>query len=192
MRNQVCPPLRLSVTPLWLALAFVACSESVDVTDPGPDRTPAISVAAASSALALPQGERATVTVTVTRSGGLTGSVNLSLTGTPTGLTTTFAPMSVPAGETSSVLTVSAGGAAPIGTHELIVRASGAGVQQATAALGVTVEEGPTFSISLDPAVVDIFLWDHRNGECLLLGPERLRPVRPDRAGGRPYCPTGR
>ncbi len=113
-----------------------------------PPPTPTISVALGSSTLTLTQGQNNTVTVSVTRGGGYSGAVDLSLEGAPDGVSGTFEPASIPSGSTTSTLTLTATMAAAAGAHNLTVRARGQGVQEKTAALALTVQEAPRIALS--------------------------------------------
>ena len=106
----------------WLALlaavALGGCSDS----SAGPAEDPAAGLALSSAAVTVVQGQTATVTASITRSGGFTGAVALALEGAPAGLTGTFAPASVPGGATSSTLTLTADAALQPGTYNVTVQ----------------------------------------------------------------------
>lgn len=100
-----------------------------------------ISVALNESSLNVVQGESGTVTVTVTRTGGFTGAVNLSLEDAPEGVTATFDPASIPAGGNVSSLTLDSAVDASDGESEMTIVAEGDGVANATTTLGLVIEE---------------------------------------------------
>jgi subtilisin family serine protease len=78
-----------------------------------PATPPGFTLQAAPSALTLQQGASATSSISVTASGGFQGTVTLSLTALPAGVTATFSPAVVAAGGTSTLqLTASASAAA--------------------------------------------------------------------------------
>jgi alpha-tubulin suppressor-like RCC1 family protein len=83
------------------------------------------------------QGGNVAVQVTLTRTGGFTGAVALTLENAPAEVTGVFDPTPAP-GE-SSILTVSVGGAATPGQYPLIVRGAGSGLADRTATLALTV-----------------------------------------------------
>ena len=137
---------RLLLLPALGAL-ILSCSDSSDPTEPGdpagpidPADQPAMSLVLGSSSVAVTPGQGATLAVNITRTGGFTGAVALSLTDAPDGLTGSFSPSSIPAGATSSTLTLSAATTTALGTYSLTVGASGQAVEGKSAALAVTVE----------------------------------------------------
>jgi hypothetical protein len=137
-----------------LPVSMVGCSDGGGPTDPGPE--PAISVALGSSSVEVVQGQSNTVPVTITRAGGFGGAVALALVGAPTGLTGSFDPSSVPAGATTSTLTVAASGELAPGILNVTVRASGDGINDATAALELTVDPAPAYTLTLAPSSVTV------------------------------------
>jgi len=87
----------------------------------------------------------ASYSVTVTASGGFSGSVTFSVTGLPNGATQTFSPTAV-TGSGSSVLTITA----PLGAYSLtITGTSGSLVHQVAATLVVSNGD---FSVSASPS----------------------------------------
>ncbi len=97
---------------------------------------PAFTLSSASGALSVAQGSSMPNTITVTASGGFAGSVTLSASGLPSGVTAAFSPN--PATGTST-LTLSAGSSATIGTATITVTGtSGALTQTTTFDLSVT------------------------------------------------------
>ncbi len=141
-----CLGLRSLAAACALALLLSGCSGGDGPTetssDPGPDpgAQSAVSVVLGSSSVSVTPESSATVAVSVTRSGDFAGTVGLSLTGAPNGLTGTFSPASIPAGATGSTLTLSAAQSVAPGTYSLTIRASGQGVADGTAALQVEIE----------------------------------------------------
>jgi uncharacterized membrane protein len=134
------------------AAALTGCDGGdADVLQP---QTPAVGVTVASAAITVTQGQNATAVATVSRSGGYDGPVVLSLESAPTGVTGSFSPGSIPAGSTNSTLTLNASLAAAAGTHNLTVRASGQGTQDATASLVLTVLERPGIALAVDPTAI--------------------------------------
>ena len=100
----------------------------------------------------LTQGEDGSITVTLTRAGGFSGSVTLSAQNLPSGVT--IAGANIAAGATSAQLSVNASSSATVGTTIVTMRATGSGVAAATAtfslAIQISVENGfdPSISIS--------------------------------------------
>lgn len=83
------------------------------------------------------QGSSGQFTVNIARSASFTGTVALSATGLPSGVTASFDPSS--ASGTSSTLTLTAATGAATGTNTIIVRGTGPGVAEQTATLSLTV-----------------------------------------------------
>jgi hypothetical protein len=100
-----------------------------------------ISLALSEASLTLAQGESGTVTITITRGGGFSGIVTLSLEDAPEGVTGTFDPMSIPNGEHESSLTLNGAADASAEESELTIMAEGDGVANATATLGLVIEK---------------------------------------------------
>jgi hypothetical protein len=126
-----------SLTPA--ALAEMAPDETVGLT-----LTVAVAgnYTLAATAATAPQAATGTSTVTLTRTGGNTSSVNLALEGAPAGVTGVFAPN--PATGGTSTLTLTVGPAVAVGNYTLTVRGTAAGLadQTTTFQLGVTAGAG--------------------------------------------------
>jgi uncharacterized membrane protein len=99
---------------------------------------PALSLTAASSSLAVPQGKTDTQLMTVAGNGTYSGPVTLSVSGLPSGVSASWSNSTVTlAAETgSSVLTLKASSTAVLGTVTLTVTAKGDGL---TASKPITV-----------------------------------------------------
>jgi cellulose 1,4-beta-cellobiosidase len=100
------------------------------------------------------QGGTVTSTVTVTRGGGFTGSVALSASGLPAGVTASFNPAST---TSTSALTFTAAANAGAGATTVTVTGiSGALSHSTTLTLTVTVAVGQDFSLSVSPPSVSV------------------------------------
>jgi len=119
--------------------------------------SPTFQLSTSASALSLNPGSNATLTVSVTLSGGFNSAVALSVSGLPAGYTASFAPPSLPApGSGSSTLTVSPSSVAlassstnaAANSYMLTVTAVGGGVTQ-TSNVTLNVIPAPTAQISL-------------------------------------------
>jgi len=95
------------------------------------------SISAAPPTLTVQHGKSGTYTITITRTGGFTGAVALSVTGQSAGVTATFNPAS--ATGTASTLTISAQGNAQRGTGTLTITGTSAGQPNATATVSLTI-----------------------------------------------------
>src|SRR4030095_3731936 len=78
-----------------LALAGLAACGSSSSGDATPPISQGISIALSGSSIGVQQGQSNTMSVTVTRTGGFTGAVSLSLESAPTGVTGAFTPQSL-------------------------------------------------------------------------------------------------
>ncbi len=135
------PAFTMSVSPSSLALdipsGFVAGGEG-----------------SASAALVEAAATSGNLTVTITRTGGFTGAVNIAVEGLPTGVTANTA--TIAAGATSTSLTISAGATASAGSQNFTVRGTGTGVTARTANVGLTVNAPPSIGIALQPSTVSV------------------------------------
>jgi len=91
-------------------------------------------------------GAAVTSVVGITRTAPFAGAVDLTVTGQPANVTATLTPTNVPGN--SSTLSVTAAAGAVNGTYPLVVRATGAGIADATASIPVTVTGGATAGAS--------------------------------------------
>lgn len=97
------------------------------------------------SSLSVTQGNTASTTITITPVNGFTGGVTLAATGLPSGVTAAFAPN--PATSTS-LLTLTASGAATVG-GPVNITINGASVTvNASTTIALTVNAGPSFTLS--------------------------------------------
>ncbi len=108
--------------------------------------TPAVSINVAGTSA---------ITLTIARGGSFTGTVSLSLSGLPAGVTGSFAPGSLDASSTSTVLTLNAATTATVGTTAISIAASGAGVSTQTTTVQLSVVQ-PTISLSLSAPTLSV------------------------------------
>jgi len=100
------------------------------------------------------QGTTGTSSVTVSEFGTFSGTVALSLSSLPTGVTAAFSPTSV-SGSAGSTLTFTVSATAVPGTYPLTVTGT-SGSTTETAALNLTVAFSPQFSITASSATVNL------------------------------------
>ncbi|MGD0832779.1 MAG: Ig-like domain repeat protein [Terracidiphilus sp.] len=105
------------------------------------------------SPLTITQGKTATSTITVTDLGGFTGSVTLSFTGMPTGITCTVSPSPV---TTTAVMTCTASATAAVGTYSGTITGT-SGTTTATVIFPITVVSS-TGGFTLKPSVTSCSL----------------------------------
>ena len=117
---------------------------------PPPPSSPNFSLSASPSSVSVTQGNSASSTITVTPSGGFTGSVTLSASGLPSGVTAAFGTN--PTTSTSSV-TFTASATAATGTSTVtITGTSGSTTHTTTISLTVNAQVVGDFSIAATPA----------------------------------------
>jgi hypothetical protein len=99
------------------------------------------------SVLTVPPGGSGTAIVRIGRSGGFSGSVALSLTDPPSGLTVTLDPVIVT--EAASTITLAVGPLAPTGSHVLTVVGAADGLPTATSRIALDVRSpGQSFLVA--------------------------------------------
>jgi hypothetical protein len=116
--------------------------------------TPDYTLSASPTSVTVTQGGNGTSTITVNPTGGFTGSVTLSASGLPAGVTASFGTNPT---TSSSVLTLSAGATAATGTATVtITGTSGALTHTTTVSLTVNAVATPNFSLSASPTSVSV------------------------------------
>jgi hypothetical protein len=121
---------------------------------PPPPSSPNFSLSASPASLTVVQGNSGNSTITVTPSGGFTGSVTLSASGLPSGVTASFGTN--PTTSTSSV-TFTASSTATTGTASVtITGTSGSLTHTTTVSLTVNAPATPNFSLSASPGSLTV------------------------------------
>ena len=115
---------------------------------PGPSYT----VSASPNSLNVAQGSQGTSTIMIAPENGFSGSVSLSASGLPSGVTAAFNPNPATG---SSTLTLTASATATTGTATVTVTGTSGNLAQTTT-LTLTVTSGPNFTISANPTTVNI------------------------------------
>jgi hypothetical protein len=93
--------------------------------------SPAFRVTPSSSSVALKAGSNISITLTVAVSGGFNAPVVFSVTGLPSGVTSTFAPSTIAApGSGTSTLRFNAASSVSAGTYSVTVTATSGGTKQ--------------------------------------------------------------
>jgi cellulose 1,4-beta-cellobiosidase len=108
----------------------------------------------AATAVSAVQGTTATSSVAVSEFGTFSGTVALSLSTLPTGVTATFSPTSV-TGSAGSTLTFTVSATAVPGVYPLTVTGT-SGSTTETASLNLTVVSAPTFTITASSSTVSL------------------------------------
>lgn len=112
----------------------------------------------APQALTMAQGTTATSTVLVTPVNGFTGTVPLSVSDLPYGVSATFSPNAITGGGGTSVLTLTANDSAALGTYGLTINAAAPYPPSAPPTILLTVvgPSDPYFNVSASPAAVSV------------------------------------
>ena len=144
------PPGTYPITVTGTGTSNTHSASPISLTVAGND----FSISANPTALSLDQGAQGTSTISTVVTSGNAGTVNLSVSGTPSGATATLnPPTGITAGQTDT-LTVNAGTATP-GSYTLTVTGTeGAATHSATVSLAVndfTISANPT-SLTLPPS----------------------------------------
>jgi subtilase family serine protease len=128
-----------------------ATFDNVSITTPVAP-PPNFSLSASPSSVSIAQGSSGTSTITVTPQNGFNGSVNLSATGLPSGVTASFSPNG-----TTSTLTLTASSTAATGTSSVTITGASGSLSNTTAVL-LTVNAVPaaSFTLSASPGSVTI------------------------------------
>lgn len=116
--------------------------------------TPNFTLSASPSSLNVTQGTNGSSTITVTPSGGFTGSVNLSTSALPSGVTATFGTNPTTG---SSLLTFTASSTATTGTSTITVTGTSGTLTHTTSiSLTISAPAAPNFSLSASPTSVSV------------------------------------
>ncbi|MGE5323615.1 MAG: hypothetical protein ACM3SW_12160 [Actinomycetota bacterium] len=116
--------------------------------------SPNFSLSASPTSLSVTQGSSGSSTITITPSGGFTGSVTLSASGLPSGVTASFGTN--PA-TSSSVLTLTASSTATTGTATVtITGTSGSLTHTTSVSLTVNAPAQPNFALSASPSSLTV------------------------------------
>lgn len=115
---------------------------------------PSYTITSTPASLAVVAGQQGTTLLNITKAGGFTGNVTLSLEGAPTGVTGSFAPN--PATGSSSTLTLNTTAATVAGAYNVTVRGTAAGLTDRTISIALTVNPAAGVSLILAPTSLSI------------------------------------
>jgi subtilase family serine protease len=122
----------------------------------GSGSSPGFSLSASPSSVTVVQGNAGNSTITSTVTGGFSGTISLSASGQPSGVTVTFNPTSI-TGAGSSTMTMTVGSTVATGTYTITVSGtSGSTTKTTTVSLTVTSGTAPNFTISASPTSLSI------------------------------------
>ncbi len=115
---------------------------------------PSFELSPSPNSLTITQGAGGTSTIAITPSNGFAGSVTLSASGLPAGVTASFGTNPT---TTSSVMTLTAGSAATTGTATITITGVSASLSEGTTiSLTVNASAQPSFALSASPSGVTI------------------------------------
>ena len=122
----------------------------------GSGSSPGFSLSASPSSVTVVQGNSGNTNITSTVTGGFNGTISLSASGQPSGVTVTFNPTSI-TGAGSSTITMTVGSTVAAGTYKITVSGtSGSTTETTTVSLTVTSGTTTNFTISASPASLSI------------------------------------
>jgi cellulose 1,4-beta-cellobiosidase len=137
----------------WFHAQLVALVKNANPPVPANGTIPPVGdfqLTASPPSLSLNQGETGTSTITVAKSAGFSGAVELSASGLPSGVTAVFAP---PSTSSTSALTLTASSSAATGLSSVTITGkSGAVTHTTTVSLTVNTQGSPSFGLSATPA----------------------------------------
>jgi len=114
--------------------------------------TPDYTLTAAPTSVTVTQGGTGTSTITVNPTNGFTGSVSLSASGLPSGVTASFNPTSTTG---TSTLTLTASGTATTGTATVTITGTSGSLSHTTT-VTLTVNAAPNFTLSAAPSSLTV------------------------------------
>ncbi|NOT06730.1 MAG: hypothetical protein HOP28_00855 [Gemmatimonadales bacterium] len=135
---------------LFALAAFAACSSGGD--DGGTDPVGTIALSLLPTSASIPQGGSSTVAATLTRAGGFTGTVNLTVEGAPAGASATVGAVATTGSATTATVTIQIGATTTPGTYNLTVRGTATGLTDATAPFTLMVPAAGSFALAIAPA----------------------------------------
>ncbi len=118
-----------------------------------PPPTPDFSLGVNPSSRTVTAGDGTSYTVTLSRSGGFSGDVGLSVSGVPGGVSTGFNPSTLSGSATSSTLTVNTSAGVVAGDYSLTIKGTGGTLTRTVGAtLSVQANVSPDFSLGINPS----------------------------------------
>ena len=127
------------------ALALFSLAGVISSCDGAGDGT--FTLALTDAALTIGQGTKDTIAVTLSRA-GFDKVITLTVSGLPTGVTSTFLQANVSGSSSLGALELTAAGTAPLGTSTITVRANAEGKTEQTATADITVGLTGTYTLS--------------------------------------------
>lgn len=150
---------RIGIKASLIALLLVLASAGALIAAASNPK-PGITVQVSPASQSVQQGQQAAYTVTLTSTGGFSGTVNLTASGLPSGATGAFSPSSVSlvsGGSVTSTLNVTTAATASVGTSSITITGTSGKVSgSTTAGLTVNYKISSSFSIAATPDSVSV------------------------------------
>jgi hypothetical protein len=128
-----------------LVLLGTATAVGCEVVEPDPG----LSLSITRTRATVVQGGSQPVTATLTRIGAYSGTVDLTVTGVPSGVTATISNVQATGAVTTATVTIVVDAAVAPAVYPLVVHGSGSGVSEVTQAFTLTVTASPVPGYSL-------------------------------------------
>ncbi|HLZ52447.1 MAG TPA: protease pro-enzyme activation domain-containing protein, partial [Candidatus Acidoferrum sp.] len=136
----------------WDFATGIGTVNAANLVNNWPAFGPNFILSASPNSVTLTQGATATTAITVTPENGFTGTVSLSISGVPSGMTASFNPSNT---ASASSLTLTSSAAAAVGTFTITVSGSSGTITNQTN-LNLTVNPTGTFTVSASPGSLSI------------------------------------
>jgi hypothetical protein len=141
--------------------ATLTVTDNAGLTDPNPPKrtitvnpAPDFSISALPSSQSIAQRGGVSYSVTINALNGFSDTVNLSVSGLPSGATASYAPTAV-SGSGSSTLTLTTAASTPVGTYTLSIKGASATLNHSVN-VTLSVTSGGDFSLSASPTTLTI------------------------------------
>jgi len=121
-----------------------------------PTQEGSIAITINPTSASIEQGGSASVTATLTRGGGFTGPVTITVEGAPAGVTGAASNVQTTGTTTTATITIAVEATTAPGSYALVVRGRGTGVRNAEASFALAVTAKPAFTLAIAPNVLSI------------------------------------
>lgn len=159
--SSVAEPGNVTYVAAGTYTATLTVTDNANLNDPNPptrtitvNPAPDFSISASPSSQSTAQGGSAQYTVTIGALNGFADTVNFSVSGLPTGATTSFNPATV-SGSGASTMTITTAATSPTGTYRVTVTGS-TGTLSHSASVSLVVNPAGDFSIAASPSKLTI------------------------------------
>src|SRR5688572_9306882 len=144
----------------WFAAGLVvlglACGDDTDGDEGPTGNTGSIAIVVGPATTSIQPGAGTFVSVTLTRAGGFAGTVTITITGLPAGVTATMAPAQLSGNAVTSRIDLTAAATAALTSATVTVTASAQGVATRTASFELAITAPPDYAMVASPATLTI------------------------------------